>query len=830
VTPSPSSVPSSGRRIYLGWQYATVHPEPGPPPRRPTPPEQERLNPDWAVAQRREESRLNRPLRGAFAVALAAGLILVILGAAGVLGVLAAGLGLLCCVLAAALAGYAVWQRERALRARLAAERDRVARLRDAQQSRLFAWQQEHAAQMRAWQELRAAFEDQKRWYAVCAPDSVHRVDVAGGTLSGWSAMLATAAAQRLAAGGEVTVLDLSEGAVGLDLLAATRSSGLDPLVWVLPEDLPRLDLGTGLSREALADVLSLVVSVTGAGGTGDGAGGDREPSVRDLALDNVILERVIDVLDDGEVTVARVAAGLRVLAQAGDPRDDVAAGLISAGQMDRLTAMFGRGATDRVVLERAWVLESQLRKLAAIGTAPAVRPRSPLRVVALGRRVGVLGGRVLGTYLAVALTHALRETPPSRPWQHTVFLLGADRLRGDTLDRLCDACESSGTGLVLAYRTIPPHVRSRLGRGNAAVAFMRLGNAEDAKAASEQIGTEHRFVLSQLTETIGVSVTDTTSDAYTSTTSSTYSAADSWSSSEGTSRSAGQGRSESSLLLPAQPSYSRSVQTSDSLTTGQSQSVSTGVSTSTAWGRTTSRAAGDSESLATAMQRSREFLVEQHELQRLPASAMIITYAGPAGRQVVMADANPGIGGLSAATELTLEEFRARPALSQLAGSQPPSAQPVPAQPVPAQPVPAQPVPAQPPSAPFPSTPSPPTSAQSPSAPAGSAPAQENPQVPRPRPGPPADDQAPSGHFGSPAAPDAGSDTASEAGRGAVAEAAPDAVPGATPDAVPEAAPDAVPEAGPAAAPVSWRSGRDRPPPNLGPPPPRLDWRKPRR
>ncbi len=31
---------------------------------------------------------------------------------------------------------------------------------------------------------------------------------------------------------------------------------------------------------------------------------------------------------------------------------------------------------------------------------------------------------------------------------------------------------------------------------------------------------------------------------------------------------------------------------------------------------------------------------------------------------------------------------------------------------------------------------------------------------------------------------------------------------------------------AGPAA-PVSWRSGADRPPPNLGPPPPRLDWRK---
>jgi hypothetical protein len=77
----------------------------------------------------------------------------------------------------------------------------------------------------------------------------------------------------------------------------------------------------------------------------------------------------------------------------------------------------------------------------------------------------------------------------------------------------------------------------------------------------------------------------------------------------------------------------------------------------------TTSKATGDSETLARALQRSREFLVEQHQLQQLPPSAMIITYAGPAGRQVVMADANPGLGGLGAATALTLEEFRDRPA-----------------------------------------------------------------------------------------------------------------------------------------------------------------------
>ncbi len=647
-------------RLYLGWQYATLCPDPGPPPRRPTPPEHERLSPDWASAQRREENLLNRPLKAAFGLAVVAGVASVVLGTVGALPILVAALGVIICVLIAALCGYAVWQGERALCSRMADEQSRVGKIRTAQESRLFAWQAEHASRVREWQALRIAYEHQKRWYGVTVPGGIHRVDVAGGTLSGWSAMLTTAAAHRLAAGAEVTVLDLTEGSVALDLIAFARTSGIEPLVWVLPEDLPRLDLGAGLDARDLADVLSLVAGATGEQG-----------STRDLSFDNAILDRVIDVLG-GTATVAGVAAALRTLAQVGDPREDVAAGLISAAQVDRLTTMFGRGAADRVVVERAWVLESQLRKLAAVGTAPVPLPPSALRVAAVGQRAGSVEGKVLATYLAVALTHTLRRTRPGRPWQHTLFVLGADRLRGDTLDRLSDACESTGTGLVLAYRCVAPHVKQRLGRGNAAVAFMRLGNAEDAKAASEQLGTEHRFVLSQLTETIGLSVTDTTASSYTSTTGSTSSLAESWSVTEGTTHGTGRGRTDQGVL-PLPVGVSRNAQTSDSRSTGESESVSTGISTSTAWGMTTSKATGDSESLARALQRSREFLIEQHELQQLPASAMIVTYAGPGGRQVVLADANPGIGGLGAATPQTLEEFRIAPGGWRSGEAQPP-------------------------------------------------------------------------------------------------------------------------------------------------------------
>jgi hypothetical protein len=45
--------PLRADRVYLGFQYALLHPDPGPPPRRPLPPGREELNPGWGTAQRR---------------------------------------------------------------------------------------------------------------------------------------------------------------------------------------------------------------------------------------------------------------------------------------------------------------------------------------------------------------------------------------------------------------------------------------------------------------------------------------------------------------------------------------------------------------------------------------------------------------------------------------------------------------------------------------------------------------------------------------------------------------------------------------------------------
>jgi len=647
MTGPPAMAPRADR-IYLGWEYTQRHPDPGPPPEHLARPGVEQLNPGWVTAQQREERRLNRPLRlgGALGLGLAG-----LTAALGVLGALNAALtmaGLACALVLAGWCAHGLWRGRQRLRASIAREQQRVARARATQDRRWRVRQHEHDRRLRDWQARSRAFRAQPRWHGVALPADIDRVDVAGGTLAGWSALLTMLAGLRLAAGGEVTVLDLAEGAAAQDLLRA--AAGARPLVWVLPADLPRCDLGLGLPREALADVLAVAAA----------AGGDpaSPPDPSAVAQDTAILERIAEVLG-GQPGVAELVAGLRALAQVGDPHEGLRAGLLSEAQAESIAGLYGRAASGSVT-ERALALEARLGKLAGLGSATVRLPPSRLRVLAVDAAAGLAQAQTLGSYLTAALTHLLRAQPgPGPAWQHTVLVSGAETLRGDMLDRLSGACEATGTGLVLAYRSLPPHVRGRLGRGNAAVAFMRLGNADDARAASEQIGTEHRFVVAQLTDTVGASVTDTAGHAYTSTVGTATSAGVSRSASQSSGQGGGRGASWAGFSLFAPRTASVHGETSHSVTASDSVSLTEGINRGTAWGQQTALALGANRALAQASQRSREFLVEQHELQQLPPSAVIVSYASPAGRRVVLADANPGILGLPAATLHPVGEAR---------------------------------------------------------------------------------------------------------------------------------------------------------------------------
>lgn len=632
--------------IYLGWHYAPAVADPGPPPAREVAAPTARLDQGWVDAQRMICRRAGRPARigGAvcalaaamLAVAWATGLASTALAASGAVAASAWGAG---CV-------GTVARGKRRLGALITAERRRVAAVVTAEAARLTAGHRAHASDYRAWQRRKAVFERQPSWFAVPLPAGTDRLDVAGGTQAGWSALLTTIAAAHLSRGGQVTVVDLTEGAVAADLIHLASASGLRPLVWVLPADLPRLDLGLAFDLVARADVLALAA--------GAGAGAERtrsgETGSADFATDCALIERVLRVVG-ADASIAQVTSALRVLADIGDRRADLRAGLLTAEQLDRIGTMFGRSGADRVVLERAWAIESKLRSLDALGTARTELRPSPLRVAALDRRSGVIGNVALRTYLVAALTQMLRQSPGGQPWQHTLCLFGAERLGGDILDRLTDACEISRTGLVLAYRSITSSARERLGRGNAAVAFMRLGNGDDARVASELIGTEHRFVVGQITDTVGTSVTDTWGDSYTSTVGTADSVADSISFTTSRGASTGRGRSYQGGFAPF-GDFSRSLSGEANYSVGRQGSVSLteGINSGTSWGLSLSRALGENASLGRTTQRSREFLVEAGELQRLPPSAAIISYPRPVGRTVLLVDTNPAIAALPAA------------------------------------------------------------------------------------------------------------------------------------------------------------------------------------
>jgi hypothetical protein len=632
--------------IYLGWQFAPAAIDPGAPPARaPAALPVAAFDQGWAAAQRRIDRELARPARfGVLACSLAAAAI----GAcwlAGLAGVALAGSGVAVTLAGGLGCARSVRHGKRQLDAVLTAERQRVDAAHLAHARRLAGSHRDHASKYRAWQRRKAVFDRQPSWYAVRLPAGIDRLDVAGGTLAGWSALVTTIAATHLRLRGEVTIVDLTEGAIAGDLAHLAWQAGLKPLVWVLPADLPRFDLGPGFAPPVLADVLALAAGANGQAGQGADRGG------ADYATDCALLERLLGALGPGQ-GIATLTAGLRVLGEIGDPRTDLRAGLITADQLDRVGTLFGRGGTERVVLERAWALESRLRGLDPLGTDQVPLSPSRLRVAALDRHAGVIGNRTLGTYLVAALTQMLRQTEAGQPWQHTLCLFGAERLGGELIDRLTDACEVSRTGLVLGYRSIQPVARERLGRGNAAIAFMRLGNGDDARAASDLIGTEHRFLVGQITDTVGTSVTDTWGDSYTSTVGTADSVSDSRSFSASRGRSSGRGRSYQGGFAPF-GDIGRSASGDRNYSTSEQDSVSLtkGINSGTSWGLSLSRAIGDNASLGRTAQRSREFLVEAAELQRLPPSAAIITYPAAAGRTVLLADTNPAIINLPAAT-----------------------------------------------------------------------------------------------------------------------------------------------------------------------------------
>ncbi len=178
--------------ICVGWQYVPAAGDPGPAPARPAAPAVLRLDPHWVTAQRRM-TRRGRP--GAAAGGAASGLLTAGLASAWIAGLLGPALAAFACaavVTCGLRCARSVRRGERRLSALVASERQRVERSVRPNRPALAVSHREHASDYRAWRRRKSVYDRQPSWFAVALPAGIDRLDMAGGTLAGWSALLTT--------------------------------------------------------------------------------------------------------------------------------------------------------------------------------------------------------------------------------------------------------------------------------------------------------------------------------------------------------------------------------------------------------------------------------------------------------------------------------------------------------------------------------------------------------------------------------------------------------------------------------------------------------------
>ncbi|MFI7212954.1 hypothetical protein ACIBP4_00120 [Micromonospora maritima] len=468
------------------------------------------------------------------------------------------------------------------------------------QQEDRLRYQTEHAAWIRNRQEFERA-ESQRvdqlpEWRSVIAEPHPHRIDVIGGNLWSWEALLTTFGASLLSGSERLIIADLSGDEVSRELTTLAKGQGFSTDVQRLPTDLADSDLLIGLGPGQLVD--TLVESMHGG----------PDPAVRaPRSGDDRILTALLEGLP-GELTMGRLTAGIRVLMGERTGLDE-----LTAAEQRHLADELFSDEYRRRIHDDLRRIEAYLHPLRRLGNRRRPRPAADLlcTVVAGG---GVSIRRELMHDLVVQwLTRQLSSTGQAG---QTVVVAGADGLRGQHLEALSDICSRRGIRLVMLFRHLRQTTLEPIGVGS--VGFFKLANHEEATRAADFIGRHHRFVLSQLTHTLGGNDTHTTS------TSETH--GDNWSISKSTTEAP---RGDSGNAEHDRTSTSTS---SHSLSFNRS------------WTATRSYAEGTNWSIAEGRQRVYEYLIEPHTLQGLPDYALLLVKHGATGREVRAVECNPDI------------------------------------------------------------------------------------------------------------------------------------------------------------------------------------------
>ena len=225
--------------------------------------------------------------------------------------------------------------------------------------------------------------------------------------------------------------------------------------------------------------------------------------------------------------------------------------------------------------------------------------------------------GDFLADVLVAWAAHAIARQPET---VSTLVIAGADELAARHLERLTDLADRRGVRVVSMFRHLRENTAHLLGAGP--VAFMRLGNHQEAERAADYIGREHTFTVSQLTHSVGGEQTHSNADT------------DGGSDGQGASSSRERGESWQGWIGQRGKHHGTT-----HATTSTSERT---------WSRTVQIAEGENWADTTTRQRVFEHQVQPRSLQQLPDYALVLVEHHPAGTTVRTVEVNPEIAQLT--------------------------------------------------------------------------------------------------------------------------------------------------------------------------------------
>jgi hypothetical protein len=443
-----------------------------------------------------------------------------------------------------------------------------------------------------AWDSRRQAHEQQQQqavdqmfeWGAAAPSPGTRRVDIFGGTTYGWEAVLTVFGGSLLATRGHMMLVDFTGEALAgelMDLAAATRRT---VRALQLPTELSRFDLVAGLEPQELVDCLVEAIH-------GDAQSANRAERHQDTML----LAEICGVLSPN-ITLDRLVAALRVLT------DRPVQAALTPDESDRLLDLQS-DENRRQMHQHLRRIEAFLHPLESMGRDSAGPAGADLTCLIAEGAGGHAQNELLKDLMVQWLTRQVRNgsTPMG-----SLVVLGADEVNHRAIERLSTLCERRGVRLVLFFSHLREESLHTIGGGE--VALMRLGNHQEASQAAEFIGKGHKFVLSQLTRTLGGNETHTLADTY------------------GESETQGGSKNKS---------FGRH---------GTTRSYGSNWSKTRNWSQTESTAQGSNWSDASSMQRVYEYSLEPRVLQDLPEYAMVLVKGDGRGSVIQAVEVDPAI------------------------------------------------------------------------------------------------------------------------------------------------------------------------------------------